>query len=43
VKLGVDSNSLGYQIFGVFDALDYAARMGLDTLQLHRTKLQSFC
>jgi sugar phosphate isomerase/epimerase len=42
VKLGVDINSLGYQNFGVFDALDYAARMGLDTLQLHRTKLQSF-
>lgn len=42
MKLGVDINSLGYQGFGVFEGLDYAAGMGLDTIQLHRTKMQSF-
>ena len=42
MKLGVDINSLGYQNFGVFEAMEYAAKMGLDTLQLHRTKMQSF-
>ena len=42
MKLGVDSNSLGYQNFDVFESLDYAAGAGLDTIQLHRTKLASF-
>ena len=41
MKLGVDSNSLGYQNFGVFESLEYAASAGLDTIQLHRTKLAS--
>jgi sugar phosphate isomerase/epimerase len=41
MKLGVDTNSLGYQGFDVFESLDYAARAGLDTVQLHRTKLAS--
>jgi sugar phosphate isomerase/epimerase len=42
MKLGVDSNALGYQNFDVFGSLDYAAAAGLDTVQLHRTKLASF-
>jgi 3-oxoisoapionate decarboxylase len=42
MKLGVDTNSLGYQGFDVFQSLDYAAGAGLDTVQLHRTKLASF-
>ncbi|MBI3971322.1 MAG: sugar phosphate isomerase/epimerase [Chloroflexi bacterium] len=42
MKLGVDSNSLMYQNFDIFGALDYAARAGLDTIQIHRNKLQSF-
>ncbi len=42
MKLGVDTNSLGYQGFDVWGSLDYAAHAGLDTVQLHRTKLASF-
>jgi sugar phosphate isomerase/epimerase len=41
MRLGVDTNSLGYQNFGIFESLDYAAGAGLDTVQLHRTKLAS--
>lgn len=41
MKLGVDSNSLGYQGFDIFGSLDYAARVGLDSIQLHRTKFAS--
>ncbi|MGH2367591.1 MAG: sugar phosphate isomerase/epimerase family protein [Chloroflexota bacterium] len=42
MKLGVDTNALGYQNFDLFGSLDYAAAAGLDTVQLHRTKLASF-
>ena len=42
MKLGVDSNSLQYQGLDVFASLDYAAGAGLDTIQLHRTKMASF-
>ena len=42
MKLGVDSNALGYQGFDAFESLDYAAEAGLDAVQLHRTKLASF-
>jgi 3-oxoisoapionate decarboxylase len=41
MKLGVSANTLNLQDFGVLESLDYAAQMGLDTIQLHRTKLKS--
>jgi 3-oxoisoapionate decarboxylase len=41
MRLGVDTNALGYQHLGVFESLDYAAGAGLDTVQVHRTKLAS--
>jgi hypothetical protein len=41
MRLGVDTNALGFQHFGVFESLDYAAGAGLDTVQLHRAKLAS--
>jgi sugar phosphate isomerase/epimerase len=41
MRLGVDSNALGYQGFGVFESLEFAAGAGLDTVQVHRTKLAS--
>ena len=41
MRLGVDTNALGYQGFGLFESLDYAAGAGLDTVQLHRTRLAS--
>ncbi len=41
MKLGVDTNSLGYQGFDIWAAMDWAAEMELDTVQLHRTKLAS--
>lgn len=42
MKLGVDSNALQYQGFDVFGSLEYAAGAGLDTVQLHRSKMASF-
>jgi sugar phosphate isomerase/epimerase len=41
MRLGVDTNALGFQHFGVFESLDYAAGAGLDTVHLHRAKLAS--
>src|SRR4051812_18521517 len=41
MKLGVSANALNYQDFGVFESLDYAAQAGLDTIQLHRSKLSA--
>src|SRR5690349_15041311 len=41
MKLGVSLNTLNLQNFGVLESFDYAAQMGLDTVQLHRTKLKS--
>jgi 3-oxoisoapionate decarboxylase len=41
MKLGVDGNALGYLGLDIFGTLDYAAGMGLDSVQLHRTKFVS--
>jgi sugar phosphate isomerase/epimerase len=42
MKLGVNSGSLTYQGFDVFQALDYAAAMRLDVLQIHRNQLDGY-
>jgi 3-oxoisoapionate decarboxylase len=41
MKLGISANTLNYQGFGIFESIDYAAQVGLDVVQLHRTNLKS--
>ena len=41
MKLGVSANTLNYQGFDNFESLDYAARVGLDVVQLGRANLAS--
>src|SRR5215218_7032141 len=41
MKLGVSANTLNYQGFGIFESIDYAAQVGLDSVQIHRTNLKS--